>query len=206
MVLLSGRSSDHALPKRFMLLLLATIAFLATSNVALATTFIPTLIVSPNPAIVGQTITFQGQVNPTPRTYLNVRIVIYVGSGCGSTAFDRSFGFTTGPGGLYSLPFTWSLFSSYFSSSPEAYSAQATVVGINGGASSCVNFQVSGVTTTPTVAPAYIPVGGEMLPINRVQVILPWLVLAVIFSVTISIWMLSVNRRRGAESSANPSG
>ena len=59
------------------------------------------------------------------------------------------------------------------------------------------------VTTSVIVAPAstspaqYQPVmvGGRMLPINRLQVILPWLLLIAVLSM-VSVWTLIVKRRR----------
>jgi hypothetical protein len=58
------------------------------------------------------------------------------------------------------------------------YSAEAE------GEDVCVNFDVD---------PAPVVVGGEMLPINKLQVLLPWLALVTLLA-TISVWTLVTKR------------
>jgi hypothetical protein len=51
----------------------------------------------------------------------------------------------------------------------------------------------AGIALNPSSAP--MAVGGEIIPINLVQVLMPWLALVAVLG-TVSVWTLLVKRRR----------
>jgi hypothetical protein len=127
------------------------------------------------PVTAGQPITFTGDIAvPIVATK---GIQVYSNSGC------------TGAYTSYDAPLNLGSYSFTLSGGLPAGSYCATV---EGDPSGDVPFTVS-----PTASPSsYVPVtiGGTLLSINRLQVILPWIILITLLGI-VSVWTLIVKRR-----------
>jgi hypothetical protein len=137
---------------------------------------------NPNPPIAGQSFTISGVCSSAPCVVI---VIFQTGLGCGSGVTVATLGpfngMTGGPG-----PYS----ATVPAQPPGAYST------LTAGGESCVFFTITPAPPTISSPAEYqSPIGGEMLAINRVQVILPWVALIILLG-TVSIWMLVVKRRR----------
>ena len=134
---------------------------------------------NPNPPIAGQSFTISGSCTSAPCVVIVIRAS---GHGCGPGTTVASLGPFNGPSGGP---------GSYIATVPAQPQGSYSTMTIGG--EGCIFFTIDPAPPTPSSYVSPVAIGGTMLPINQLEIIVPWVALFAGLAV-MAVWAFVVKR------------